>query len=365
MKKIVLVTIQDNNNLGNRLQNYALQSVLENNDCKITNLTIKQVYNHSFLLTSKTCIKKILAFLGIKRFVTANAIQYRRSSCVYFTQKYIHDIIAVDRNTIRGKDWSLFDYALTGSDQVWHNWHRIEDELSFFYLDFIPQEKRISYAPSFGFTEFPEKDLERHRRGLMEMAALSCREQEGCDLIYQLTGRKAEKVLDPTLLLSAEVWKQIEKKPDFRVKDGYLLQFMLGEVSSDYKSEIERIAKEKNIHIIDLNNKNDPRRYGVSPDQFVWLLHQADVVCTDSFHASVFSILFEKDLRVYERISPQHGNMFGRLRDLLEPLDLIENVYGRGQKLNTVLTEENKAYLSREREKSVQYLRKSLGIEDA
>ena len=90
------------------------------------------------------------------------------------------------------------------------------------------------------------------------------------------------------------------------------------------------------------------------------MIHHADLVCTDSFHASVFSVLFERKLRVFERISPHYGNMFSRLHDFLDPLGLICNVYGFGNNLSTTLTEEGREYLVREREKSICYLRQSL-----
>lgn len=365
MKNILLVTIRDYNNLGNRLQNYALQTVLENLGCSVDNLDIHPIPERDTVTKVKNLVKMVLSIAGIRKF-TAWRSEYKRwKKCISFTQKYIHNLVVVDRSCFQSFNFEGYDYAVTGSDQVWHNWNRIPEELSYFYLDFMPGEKRISYAPSFGFTSFPECDIKNHIEGLMGMTALSCREQEGCDLIRQLTGREAQKVLDPTLLLSSDDWEKIEVRPDFRIRGPYLLQFFLGKMSEAYEKEVRRLAEGKNLQVLNVNDPTNPRLRGISPEEFIWLIHHADVVCTDSFHASVFSIHFERNLRVFERISPQYGNMFGRLRDLLEPLGLIENVYGRGQKLNTVLTEENKAYLSREREKSVQYLRKSLGIEDA
>lgn len=186
---------------------------------------------------------------------------------------------------------------------MWHNWHNksIPNELSFYYLEFIDESKRISYAPSFGFTAFPPEDIEQHRRGLMRMHALSCREQEGCELIRELTGREAQKVLDPTLLLTANEWPEIEKKPSFKIPNKYLLQFFLGEVTPEYRAEINRIAAARGLQILNINDKTDPKHYAIGPDEFVWLVHHADTVCTDSFHASVFSIIFERNLRVFRR----------------------------------------------------------------
>ena len=346
MKKILLVTIRDYNNLGNRLQNYALQTVLENLGCSVDNLDIHPIPEQDTMTKVKNLVKTILSISGIRKYTSWRSVYNRRKKCIAFTQKYIHNLVVVDRSCFPSFSFEDYDYAVTGSDQVWHNWNRIPE------------------APSFGFTSFPERDIKNHKEGLMGMTALSCREQEGCDLICQLTGREAQKVLDPTLLLSPDDWEKIEESPDFRIRGPYLLQFFLGKIPEAYEKEVRRLAEGKNLQVLNVNDPTNPRLRGISPEEFIWLIHHANVVCTDSFHASVFSILYERNLRVFERISPQYGNMFGRLRDLLEPIDLIENVYGRGQKLNTVLNEESKTFLSREREKSIQYLRKSLGIED-
>ena len=196
----------------------------------------------------------------------------------------------------------------------------------------------------------------------MSMAALSCREREGCDLIWQLTGREAQKVLDPTLLLTPEAREQIEERPHHRIGGPYLLQFLLGKIPKAYENEIQRLARQKNLQVVNVNDPLNPALQGISPTEFIWLIHHADTVCTDSFHASVFSILYGRDLRVFERITPEYGNMFGRLHDLLVPLGLMENVFGKGVRLSTSLCEEAREYLDRERRDSFSYLRDSLSI---
>ena len=108
-----------------------------------------------------------------------------------------------------------------------------------------------------------------------------------------------------------------------------------------------------------MQDLNDPVHYGLSPLEFIWMIHHADIVSTDSFHATVFSVIFGRGLRVFER-DRTYGNMFGRLHDLLEPLGLMENVYGVGDRTSTELSSEAQDYLRKEREKSFNYLRNSL-----
>lgn len=139
-------------------------------------------------------------------------------------------------------------FYVVGSDQIWHS------PKPYSYLQFIEASKRVSYAPSFGFSAFPEKDADAFRRGLMGIRALSCREQQGCDLIEELTGRKAEKVLDPTLLLTADDWVRIEKKPDFAVPERYMLVNMLGTLPPEYEGEIRRICRERKLQILNISD---------------------------------------------------------------------------------------------------------------
>lgn len=360
MQKVLLVTIQDNKNFGNRLQNYALQHIIEDLGYDVVNLDVMKKLNKDVGLSIKGHVKGFLYLLGIKKYA-ANSLLYRRKHAGdIFTKKHIHNMLHKRVDDLKRVDWSGFSNAVVGSDQVWHNWHRIPDELDYFYLQFIDKRKRISYASSFGFTEFPEVDLDLHYKYLNDMHYLSCREREGCKLIKTLTGRDALKVLDPTLLLDAGSWEKIEIEPHFQMPQKYLLVFFLSKTSLEYDSEINRIADQRRLEIVNINNKNDVRHYAYSPSEFVWLIHHADTICTDSFHASVFSIIFGRNLRVFHRIAPSMGNMFGRLDDLLSQLGLNDNVFGEGEGISTIISDEVKVLLDSERNKSIDYLINSL-----
>ena len=355
--KILLITLVGLTNYGNRLQHYAMKTAIEKQGFSVTSLMIQRDPNASLKERFKALI------MGMLKHYSSRYAQIKRTErFMVFNHRYIGKILYMSADHVRDKNWDTFQYAVTGSDQVWHNWHweNVRNELSFYYLDFMPEQKRVSYAPSFGFSEFPENDLEVHRRGLQGMASLSCREKEGCDLIFQLTGRKAEKVLDPTLLLTAEDWISLEKKPRCTMPEHYLVQFFLGGVPEEYQKELNRISEKERLQIINLQDVNNPQFYSLSPLEFIWLIHNADAVCTDSFHASVFAIMFERNLRVFAR-KGKYSSMFGRLHDLLEPLQLMDNVFGTGESMSTKLSLEARGYLEEERELSLDYLRKSLG----
>lgn len=363
MKKLLLVTLQGNYNYGNRLQNCALQSVLEKNGYSVDNLLLQAGVLGWEGMKDKYWKWKLWTIIGRKGFDVRFAKLAKELGCIRFSEKYTPRMfLPYDR--LDSFDWSQYSFAIAGSDQVWHNWHKpyADDELYYYYLRFITPDKRISYAPSFGFSHFPEEDLESHRIGLLGMKALSCREAEGCAMIRELTGREAEKVLDPVLLLSPNEWKRIARRPPFRVRKPYLLKFFLGTVTPEYQTEIERIRAERKLCVLNINDLSEPEHYGLNPAQFVWLISHADTVCTDSFHASAFSVLFQRRLRVFARVQERHDDMFGRLRDLLQPLGLMRLTYS-GQveaDLRTDLEPTAAAWLEQERSHSIQYLLNSL-----
>lgn len=361
--KVLLVTLEGTSNFGNRLQHFALQHTIEALGFTVDSIMVRDQPSLKEV-KYKNFFKSILVRCGLKKYLNGLSRGKRTEKLINFNKRFLSNMLRMPIDEVFRRNWSEYSFAVTGSDQVWHNWHSkdIPDELRFYYLEFIDVQKRVSYAPSFGFTAFPEEDLIAHQRGLSEMYALSCREKDGCELIHALTSREALKVLDPTLLLTAEKWSQFEKEPDFKVPDHYLLKLFLGNVIPEYHAEINQIAQEHELQILDIGNKDNPAYYGISPDEFIWLVHHADIVCTDSFHATVFAILFERKLRVFRRKAEKFEDMFGRLHDLLKPLGLMSVVYGEGERRSTVLDREAQKYLFVERERSLQYLRDSLKI---
>ena len=254
---------------------------------------------------------------------------------------------------------SSYDYAITGSDQVWHRWSEEDAELDYFYLRFMPEEKRISYAASFGFHQFPINDLEKHAEGLAGIRHLSCREYEGKSLINQITGREAEITLDPTLLLEKDDWQKIEKTPchNLRKTDNYLLVYFLGEITDDTKKALEIIAQDNKLKIVKVYDINQPEYYLTTPDEFVWLVDHAAFVCTDSFHACVFSILFHKQFLAFRRQQEGMETMFGRIETLFQQCK-IDRAY-KGD-ISAIYKEYEIADISNLKEHSLLYLKNAL-----
>lgn len=354
-KKILLVTLWGYKNYGNRLQAIALKQMIKENGFDVVCAATQQC---SYLSRFKRLVKITLGFLRYSRFRKIYLQDLRRQALLRTSRTILepitHDIHGYQtQKTIVPDDYA---FAVTGSDQVWHKWSRNEHELPYYYLQFMPENKRISYAASFGFDSFKQEDLSAHTIGLSGMHRISCREQSGCNLVSQLTGTPAELVLDPTLCVGRSFWNQMEQKPFFSLSSRYALVFILGD-KKEYLSKIRSYTSEHDLDIIDLFDENrvDVWRTGIG--QFIWLVHHAEVIFTDSFHCTVFSILYEKSFTVFRRKQAKMEEMFGRLDTLLKLTETENHIYdGRSIKQSTIDYEKVKKLLEPMQKKSVEWL---------
>ncbi len=199
-----------------------------------------------------------------------------------------------------------FDAFVCGSDQIWSP--RFLDPR--YYLDFVTQPlKKVAYAPSFGCEHINDEDkAERIASLLREFGSIAVREKSGADIVEELTGKRPQVVLDPTLLLDANAWSGLSR-PYPVTEEPYCLFYFLGSNRGNMKAA-RRIAKSSNLRVFEVpvfqNRQGRPGVLGpdVGPAEFVSLVKGASLVCTDSFHGMVFSTLFEKPFVPFERFDP-------------------------------------------------------------
>ena len=145
-----------------------------------------------------------------------------------------------------------------------------------------------------------------------------------------MTGRDALVVPDPTLCLSREQWGQVEKKPTFADDQPYVLTYFLGNETNKYRRFIEAYAKQAGTKIINLFDMREPEYYATDPAEFVWLIHHAKAMFTDSFHGTVFSIIFHTPFLVFDRIESGGTKMSSRIETLLKMTNLENQQFGKG-----------------------------------
>lgn len=166
------------------------------------------------------------------------------------------------------------------------------------------------------------------------------------------------------MLLTAEEWDKVSKRPKQLNTDKYILNYFLGELSEKRKKEINRIAKENNCEVINILDKNSPF-YQTGPSEFLYLEKNAFLICTDSFHSCVFSIIYDRPFIVFDR-EDKNVSMNSRIETLLNKFEL-QNRKSNGSITENMLNHNyEKAYkiLEKEKEKSEKFLKEALDIKE-
>lgn len=351
--KVGILSIFDNKNIGNRLQNYALQHYLLGFADSV--LSIR---NDFAVQNNLRRIKRCFARFPLALWATGRKKEYY---AVNFNRKYIYAscksyIFDETYSQLRQKD--CCDRYCAGSDQVWNP--EFGRTGMFNYLGFADREQTFSYAASFGVDEIPEEHKGAVRKGLQHIKYISVREDAGKRIVEELTGRTDVEVLvDPTMLLTTEEWDKILRAPKAKLPEKYILTYFLGPVSEERRAAIQKKADQIGCQIIEVMDKNSPF-YAIGPDTFVYLIKHAQMVCTDSFHGSVFSFLYQRQLAVFDREGS--GNNMGSRIDTFAAKFHLEGCRVRGNALPENIpqpdyTEGYKA-LETERDKSRQFLNK-------
>ena len=315
MKKIAILTLNGNFNYGNKLQNYALVRYLENMGFNVKTIWYKD--------NIKTRIKN-----KIKRLIPCK-LQYKRTNYFEnFTRKYLNRIYY--NNKI-----DSFNYYVVGSDQVWNS--NLITFSTKYFLDFSKDKnKNIAYSASFGIKTIKEDKEKIYKDGLNNFKLISVREDKGKEIIKKLINKEVEVLVDPTLLLNTKEYDKIAKKPKcLKNNNKYILVYFLGNMPKETKEKIEKFACEKNYEIIDIHDVNS-KYYVMGPSEFIYLEKNATLICTDSYHAVIFSILYNKPFIVFNRIEENTEGMETRIDSLLNRFNLLDRRYN-GKIDNSVL----------------------------
>lgn len=311
-KRLAIVTLTVAN-YGNRLQNLAAQMLFEKLGYEVE--TIHNPFDPQFNQT-KHNFKNILKIVCNKKKYLAGVL--REKNFAQFDSDFIHfSELWINRQGDRIKANKRYDYFACGSDQLWNPTTYNYGANNF--AMFADSYKKVTIAPSFGVTEFPVERRQEFQDYLKSFKHLSVREKTGADIIYDLTGKCAEVVLDPTLMFDSDTWSKYEKKPKWLHDEKYILNYTLGKSSpSDW---IKHIADKYGFRVIDLMDTNNIDYFTTDPSGFLYLIHHSQLMVTDSFHGSVFSILFERPLVIVER-KDEFVSMNTRLDNLIELFEI-------------------------------------------
>ncbi len=362
--RIGKITLDGYKNYGNVLQSYALQQVLlqyGNVDClwHSADNFMPRVWNK---WSWKWCFKFLFNW---NKFRSRLFSLYQGMEIV--RQGKIKDWSDRNINIVmpEGKLTNIidrYDFFVVGSDQVWNPYNPTLEDC---FLFFAPKEKRIAYAASFSCTELPVEKLAVFKKGLREMAHISVRENLGAGMIKNVLEKNVPVVVDPTLLLPPDDWRKVYRKPAWYHGEDYILTYFLGE----RPKIVSQLEEKLGIRVINCLDESRYEHYVMGPDEFLWSIDHAKLVYTDSFHGTVFSILFRTPFVVYDRVGDDVVEKMGSRIDTLLGYFGLENRRIRkndGFYLDNSLEAPDwsnvETVILREKEKADNYLREALGL---
>lgn len=361
-RKVGIITFHFVNNFGGALQAYALRRVVEN-ECNSDAIIID--YRNWFirltdrirLLPISSNMKEIVS--GLK---TMGQRISRRNKFGNFTknnnklsQKYLNH-------------WQInhtppgCDKYICGSDQIWNPFLTMGVSSNYF-LAFEPDaDNKIAYAPSFGTDGIASRYEKKIGHYIETIGYLSVREKSGQELIKKLTGKDAQRLIDPTFLLDKSDWEQVAVNP-LKSKEPYILLYIMQRDIEVYKYA-KKIKEQMGIIIVEISRYGyqpgfvDEVLIDVGPAEFLGLFRDAAYICTNSYHGLAYSIIFEKEFCLIpcKRFKARINNMLDMLHISVAP---------DGDDWDTLTANYDKDYVSAvikaEKEKAVKFLVESVG----
>lgn len=332
--KIGIITLPLHTNYGGILQAYALQTVLINMGHKVT-IIDKSPYVKKLPLYkipysySKRFFQKIVLKKKVKIFTEKHHNDTYKVVSKYiqpFIDKYINRIEVDNPSELL---YNSYDALVVGSDQIWRPSYYTPIENAYFNFAKKWDVKRIAYAPSFGkeIWEYSPKQTERCKVLLNDFDAIAVREDSGVELCKIHFKKQVEHVLDPTMLLEVDYYRKQFINERVEKSKGTLLNYILDN-TEEKTAFINKLANERNITTFRINAVSEDLfasiEERIKPSVEKWLggFEDAEFVITDSFHACVFSIIFNKQFVVIA--NKDRG--YARFKSILSLFDLEDRL---------------------------------------
>ncbi len=390
-KRIAIASCYDKYNYGSLLQSFALQQVIEGFQCDVVTLDKSGLSSEiragrrSYYRQNLFNMSLYRAKMGFAAHRIRQKVDKGFGACM--RQRYgefrnfsdCHIKLSPQTRSFRelASFCSDFDAVVVGSDQLWLP---VNIAGGYYTLSFVDAPvRKVSYATSFGVSDLPARYLRLAGEFLESFDAVSVREETGSCIVKNATGRAAEVVCDPTMLLTKEEWCSV-KALDYRVpSEPYILCYFMGtNIWNRYCAEV--LARNRGCKILAIVHPDEYvafdekyanyKPYDVGPAQFLQLVSHAKYICTDSFHGTVFATLFNKQFfsfRRHENLGSQSTN--SRLDTLLSRLGLESRLCESVGEFDSACCEDVdfdrvNAKVESFRLESLAWLRTSLGIEE-
>lgn len=365
--KIGLVTWYGTGNFGTDLQSYAFCEYLKRTGNEVILIPLFDYEKLGLLYMMKRKLGLFKNF--IVTWLLGSSTKLKRYNIVQsYKKKYLNIYPLVLTQEQYKKCLTNFDAFFSGSDQIWNPYHL----RNFYLLDFAKEKPKYSYASSLGIYDMPVDKINTYKTFLNRYNRIGIREKDGTNIVNRILGKdKAITVLDPTFLLDKNDWINFSHLSSMEVKfkSPYMLIYNIGK-SKNYDDLIVNIRSTYNIDDVVVVNSVEGRKYTigkynldkVSPMDFIKLLLNSKIVCTDSFHATALCINLNLNFINLLRFSnSDKKSQNSRIYDLLELFGLSNRIY-KGESIPDLDVNYNTAnkILNRERTKSYLFIQQCL-----
>ncbi len=351
MKKTGLVAVH-NDNYGSLLQTYAFQQYI--NEIGVNNEII--------LYKKKTDFRQLLRIFNFQLLKMKGNVVYRDVYSYIFNsdlKKYLNNRKEKFKefkkrhlrfsNIIIGRkelliSTSNYSYFILGSDQVWNP---INIGTDYYTLNFVPSNvPKIVYSPSFGVSKIPHIQKKKTRKYLNRIDHLSIREESGQQIIRELIGKDVPVVCDPTILIDKSYWDKL-KGDEPIIKGKYIFCYFLGNrpLIREFAKKLKTTTGLQIVSLLHLDEYiktdcyfPDIKPYNIGPSEFVNLISNATIILTDSFHGTIFSILYKKIFFSFSRHEEKSiSSTNNRIDSLLARLQIPERKLSGIERINDCL----------------------------
>lgn len=321
-KRINIVTFSHAHNYGAMLQAYSLRKFLENNSYEAKILNYRDNYiekNYKVFQIDKKNIKTILKSI-IKSVLFYSKNKRRYLSCKAFED---NNLIFTNKEFFEEKELENYndcDILICGSDQIWN--YQITGAVSNIYtLNFGRKLKRISYAASIGDLELFSTKKEDYLNKIKNIDFISVREDDANEYLSKVLNKRIKTTIDPTLLITREEWdKLLEKQTSNSMKEKYIVAYYVYP-DEEFIKITNYISQKTGYKIVYFSMRNPGLKkvcknaYEEGPLEFVNYIKNAEYVVATSFHATIFSILYEKDFYIipHKKTGSRVSNLLYRL----------------------------------------------------
>lgn len=312
------ITLHDTDNCGSSLQAYALQYFLTNQG--IQNKIID--YVPSYTQNNGRAIRALIRNIVFFKYYVESRRRFKLfiKNNLKLTKKYR------TLNKLE-KDTPYADVYIAGSDQLWNDMYECGKDPAF-YLNFVKDKPKITYAISFGREKIPAQNQEIIQKYASDFKWISVREKSGVEQVKEVLKVSDENcplVCDPVLLNDCAVYKRLMSERI--VEEDYLFIYLANEIDVPCLNRVvNKIKKDANLKVVFAGPYRkvcdcDIHLRVLAPEDFLSLIYNAKYVISNSFHASVFSVLYEKQF--FTILPPKNG---ARIQDMMNLLGLEKQI---------------------------------------